>query len=304
MAAVLNASVHVFLVLFLSPLLLGVINKTKALVAGRVGPPLLQVYFDLAKLFRKGMVFSRTTTWVFRAGPWVGWVSVLAASLMVPLGHHRAPLAFQGDMIFMVYLLALGRFFTASAALDTGSSFEGMGAAREVSFSSFAEPALFFGFLALVRLSQTYSLSDMVLGENFKVGPEKIASLILITVAWFIVLLAENSRIPFDDPNTHLELTMVHEVMVLDHSGPALGLILHGASMKLLLMGALVMDIALPWDLSGFADWPAFILEMGLLAVLVGVVESFMARLRLKLVPNLLVSACLLSAFGFILLVR
>jgi len=301
---VLNSAIHLFLVLFLSPLLLGVINKTKAFIGGRVGPPLLQAYFDLMKLFRKGMVFSRTTTWVFRAGPLVGWISIFTASLIVPLGHHKAVLAFQGDMIFMVALLALGRFFMASAALDTGSSFEGMGAAREVSFSSFAEPALFFGFMALVRLSQTYSLSDMVLGENFKVGPEKIASLILITVAWFIVLLAENSRIPFDDPNTHLELTMIHEVMVLDHSGPALGLILHGSSMKLLLMGALVMDVALPWDSSGLADWPIFILEMGFLAVLIGLVESFMARLRLKFIPNLLVSACLLSAFGFILLVR
>ena len=301
---ILNSMIHIFLVLFLSPLLLGVINKTKAFVAGRVGPPLLQAYFDLLKLFRKGMVFSRTTTWVFRAGPLVGWVSIFVASLMVPLGHHRAPLAFQGDMIFLVYLLALGRFFMASAALDTGSSFEGMGAAREVSFATFAEPALFFGFMALVRLSQTYSLSDMVLGENFKVGPEKIASLILITVAWFIVLLAENSRIPFDDPNTHLELTMIHEVMVLDHSGPALGLILHGASMKLLLMGALVMDIALPWDSSGLLDWLTFIFEMGLLAMLIGLIESFIARLRLKFIPNLLVSACLLSAFGFILLVR
>ncbi len=301
---VLNSAIHLFLVLFLSPLLLGVINKTKAFIGGRVGPPLLQAYFDLMKLFRKGMVFSRTTTWVFRAGPLVGWISIFTASLIVPLGHHKAVLAFQGDMIFMVYLLALARFFMASAALDTGSSFEGMGAAREVSFSSFAEPALFFGFMALVRLSQTYSLSDMVLGENFKVGPEKIASLILITVAWFIVLLAENSRIPFDDPNTHLELTMIHEVMVLDHSGPALGLILHGSSMKLLLMGALVMDVALPWDSSGMADWPIFILEMGFLAVLIGLIESFMARLRLKFIPNLLVSACLLSAFGFILLVR
>src|SRR5579883_1033375 len=171
---ILNDVVHIFLVLFFSPLLLGVINKTKSLVGGRVGPPLLQAYFDLAKLFRKEMVLSRTTSWMFLAGPWVGWISVFAASLVVPLGHHRAPLAFQGDMIFLAYVLALGRFFTASAALDTGSSFEGMGAAREVSFSSFAEPALFFGFLALSRLSQSYSLSEMVLGENFKVGPEKI----------------------------------------------------------------------------------------------------------------------------------
>ncbi len=301
----LEALTQAFFFLLLSPILLGVINKTKAFVGGRQGPPLLQTYYDLAKLFRKGMVFSRTTTWVFRAGPVVGWLSVFAASWMVPLGRHPAPLAFEGDMIFMTYLLALGRFFTVSAALDTGSSFEGMGGSREVSFSSFSEPALFFGFMALSRLSGTYSLTGMLSPDAYGVGRGGTVPLILLAVAWFIVLLAENSRIPFDDPNTHLELTMIHEVMVLDHSGPALGLILHGSAMKLLLLGALVLDIVFPWSLSGsWMNWLFFVLELGFLAVTIGWVESIMARLKMKHVPNLLVSASLLSAFSLILLLR
>jgi len=291
--------------LFLSPMLLGVINKTKAFVGGRKGPPVLQTYYDLAKLFRKGMVFSKTTTWVFRAGPVVGWIAVFAASWMVPLGRHPAPLAFEGDMIFMTYLLALGRFFTVSAALDTGSSFEGMGSSREVSFASFSEPALFFGFMALSRLSGTYSLSGMFPPGQGGFGHSGSVPLILLAVAWFIVLLAENSRIPFDDPNTHLELTMIHEVMVLDHSGPALGLILHGSAMKLLLLGALVLNVIFPWSSPDpWMNWLYLVLELGLLAVTIGWIESIMARLKLKHIPNLLVSASLLSAFSLILLLR
>ena len=302
---VLSWLIHLSLVLFFSPFILGVINKTKAFVGGRKGPPLLQAYYDLSKLFRKDMVFSRTTTWVFRAGPVVSWVSVFLGSLIVPLGHHPAPVGFSGDMILLAYLLALGRFFTASAALDTGSSFEGMGAAREVTFSALAEPALFFGFVALARVSDSLSLSQMFAGGFGKAGASWMVSFILIAVAWFIVLLAENSRIPFDDPNTHLELTMIHEVMVLDHSGPALGMILHGAAMKLFLVGALVLNLVFSWvDVDPALDWALFLGEAVLLGMVVGLVESVLARFRLKYVPNFLVAACLLSAFGVILMVR
>jgi formate hydrogenlyase subunit 4 len=301
----LEATIQACFFLFFSPLLLGVINKTKAFVGGRKGPPVLQTYYDLAKLFRKGMVFSKTTTWVFRAGPVVGWLSVFAAAWMVPLGRHPAPMAFEGDMVFMTYLLALGRFFTVSAALDTGSSFEGMGGSREVSFSSFSEPALFFGFMALSRLSGSYSLSGMFVPGLAGYKNSGAVSLILLAVAWYIVMLAENSRIPFDDPNTHLELTMVHEVMVLDHSGPALGLILHGSAMKLFLLGALVLNVIFPMGSSNpWVGWFYFVLEMLLLAVTIGWVESIMARLKLRHIPNLLVSASLLAAFSLILLLR
>src|SRR5262249_39017267 len=139
MDATINNTVHILLALTLPPLLLGVIAKTKALFAGRVGPPILQLYYDLVKLFQKGLVFSTTTTWVFKAGPVVGLATTVIALLIVPFVEGSAPISFTGDLILLAYLLGLGRFFTASAALDTGSSFEGMGAAREVTFACLAE---------------------------------------------------------------------------------------------------------------------------------------------------------------------
>jgi formate hydrogenlyase subunit 4 len=302
----LDTIVHVLLAAALPPLLLGVIGKTKAFVAGRVGAPLLQPYHDLIKLFRKGTVFSTTTTWVFRAGPVVGLATAALAVLLVPLGGHPAPIAFAGDLVLLAYLLGLGRFFTAAAALDTGSAFEGMGAAREVTFACLAEPAFFFGLLAAARLAGgALSLTDMLGSGLAGAWRTAGASLALVALAWFVVLLAENCRIPFDDPNTHLELTMIHEVMVLDHGGPALAMVLWGSAVKLFLFGALVVRLVLPFSTgSPWADWAVFVAGMLLLAVLVGVVESGMARLRLVHVPRLLVAACLLSAFGFLLLLR
>jgi formate hydrogenlyase subunit 4 len=299
---VLQTVVHVVLALVMPPLLFGVIAKTKALFAGRVGPPVLQLYFDLAKLARKGSVFSTTTTWVFRAGPVVGLATALVAVLVVPLGSHGAPIAFTGDLVLFAYLLGLGRFFTVSAALDTGSSFEGMGGAREATFACLAEPALFLGLLVLVRRSASLSLTTMLGPALASEWATAGASLVLVLVSLVIVLLAENSRIPVDDPNTHLELTMIHEVMVLDHSGPGLGMILYGASLKLFVLGALVVRIALPVSTgNSWEDWGIFAVGMVVLAVVIGVVESVMARLRLLQVPSLLVAACILSGFGIVL---
>src|SRR5438128_11630486 len=155
-------TIHVLLALTLPPLLLGVIAKTKALFAGRVGPPVLQPYYDLIKLVQKGSVFSTTTTWVFRAGPVVGLVTAAIAVLLIPLVNSTAPLSFTGDLIVLAYLLGLGRFFTASAALDTGSAFEGMGAAREVTFACLAEPAFFLGLLVCAKLTRSLSLAFML----------------------------------------------------------------------------------------------------------------------------------------------
>jgi formate hydrogenlyase subunit 4 len=305
MGAIIQNVVHVLAALTLPPLLPGVITKTKALFAGRVGPPVLQPYYDLLKLFRKGAVFSTTTTWVFRAGPVVGLVTAALAALLVPLAGSTAPISFTGDLILLVYLFGLGRFFTAAAALDTGSAFEGMGAAREVTFACLAEPALVLGLLVLARLSDSLQLAGMLGGSLGSHWPTAGASLALVLLSWFVVLLAENCRIPFDDPNTHLELTMIHEVMVLDHSGPPFGMILYGAALKLFVFAALVVRLAFPW-LTGspWLDWPIFVGGLLVVAVTVGVVESTMARLRLTHVPTLLVAACLLSAFGVILVVR
>jgi len=300
-----NTAIHILLVLAMPPLLLGIIAKTKALFAGRIGPPILQPYYDLIRLLRKGSVFSPTTTWVFRAGPVVGLVTVGIGALVVPLAQGSAPISFDGDVILLAYLLGLGRFFTACAALDTGSSFEGMGAAREVTFACLAEPAIFLGLLVLARSSGSSNLAGMLAGPVTSRWTTAGASSALVLLSWVIVLLAENSRIPFDDPNTHLELTMVHEVMVLDHSGPALGIILYSAALKLFIFGSLVVRLVLPPGTGPAGlDWPLYLGGMTALAVFIGIVESTVARLRLTHVPLLLVAACLLSFFGVLLLVR
>ena len=297
--------VQILLLLVLPPLLPGVINKTKALFAGRVGPPVLQPYYDLLKLGRKGVVISTTTTWIFILAPVVTLAALLVAGLLVPLGSFAAPVAFGGDLILFAYLLSLGRFFTTAAALDTGSSFEGMGAAREVTFACLAEPALFLAFLVLVRASGSLSLTTMLYGPAPGHLSAMAAPLVLIAIGLFIVLLAENCRVPVDDPNTHLELTMIHEVMVLDHSGPLLGLVLYGAAVKLFVIGAVLLHVVAPYH-SGHAwlDLLLFVGEMLALAVVVGVTESVMARLRLRHVPYMLVAAVLFCGFGFLLLLR
>ncbi len=298
-----EAAFWLLVVLAFPPLLPGVIARTKARFAGRRGPPLLQPYRDLARLMRKGVVLSRTTTWVFRAGPVVGVAATLLAALLAPLGE-RAPLAFAGDAVLFAYLFGLARFFAIAAALDTGSSFEGMGGAREAAFACLAEPALFAALLVLARISGSSSLSGMFGDGLLALHGLEGAALGLVAVSLFVVYLAENCRIPFDDPNTHLELTMIHEVMVLDHSGPLLGLVQLGAALKLFLYGALLVRLALPATGAPLVDLATLIVGSLVLAIGVGVVESTMARLRLLQLPSLLVGAALLSSFGVVLLVR
>lgn len=310
MFKILLTLVHLLVIVAAPPLLLGVINRTKAVMAGRTGPPLLQPYYELFRLMNKGSVFSTTTTWIFLAGPVVGLAATLLASLLIPLGDPTAPISFTGDLILFAYLLGLARFFTVTAALDTGSAFEGMGAAREVTFACLAEPVLFFGFIVLAKVaamlgnpSDPLHLASLLGGKLTREWNVGGASMLLVLVSWFIVLLVENCRIPFDDPNTHLELTMIHEVMVLDHSGPAFGMILYTASLKLFIFTSLVVRLAIPLQTRFLVlDWVLFLVSVFGLAIIVGLVESVMARLRMVVVPNLLLAASVLSAFGFVLL--
>jgi len=251
------------------------------------------------------MVLSTTTTWVFRAGPVVTLAAVMLAGLLVPIGRFDAPIAFTGDLILFAYLFGLARFFTTAAALDTGSAFEGMGAAREVTFACFSEPALFFAFLVLVKISGSLTLTEMLHGPAGGFVPGVAAPLVLVALGLFAVLLAETCRIPVDDPNTHLELTMIHEVMVLDHSGPLFGVVLYAAAIKLFVLGTLLLHVIAP--LTAREMWmavPQFVAEMLGLAVAIGVVESVMARLQMRHVPYLLTAAMLFCGFGFLLLVR
>jgi formate hydrogenlyase subunit 4 len=289
----------------LAPLFLGLIQRTKAFFAGRTGMPLFQLYFDLGKLLGKGAVISRTTTWVFGLGPVVGAAAPLAALALLPQGGLAAAIAFPGDFVLLAYLLGTARFFTMTAALDTGSSFEGMGASREAAFSALAEPVLLLCLAAAARVSGHTSLNGIVGGLTEADWQRGAPVLVLVGAAVLAVLLAENSRIPVDDPSTHLELTMIHEVMVLDHGGPDLALILWGASLKLWLMGALLVGLLLPVRTgAAWLDAGAFLLAMALLAVLIGIIESTIARLRMSRVPQFLVGAGAFAVVAIALILR
>jgi formate hydrogenlyase subunit 4 len=300
-----RTALHIILFLALPPLLQGIINRVKSAFAGRRGPPVLQLYFDLWKLLRKSAVYSSTTTWVFRLGPPAGLAALLIAALLLPLGGGLpAPVAFAGDVVLFAYLLGAARFATVLAALDTGSSFEGMGASREVTFSALAEPALFLSIAALALARGSISWTAVLTGQMqiwHVFGP----ALAMLIGALILVALAENSRIPFDDPNTHLELTMVHEVMVLDHSGPDLAMILYGASLKLFLLGAIVVRLAFPFEASIPGHVALFLAGMVVFAIVVGIIESTFARLRMNRIPQILIAASVFAALAVaVILIR
>lgn len=294
--------VHPLLALVFAPLLRGVINKTKAFFAGRKGPPLLQPYYDLAKLLRKGAVYSETTSWIFRAGPLVGLAICSLCLVFLPLGNLPACIAFEGDLILIVYLLGLLRFFTVLAAMDTGSAFEGMGASREMTFSALAEPTLLFGLAAAARKVGSFSLTPLMHEITPEIWQNSAPTLALVIAGLFLVFLAENSRIPIDDPTTHLELTMIHEVMILDHGGVDLGFIEYASSLKMWILGSLIVGLAIPVRSGSLGiDTISMFASLIALAVLIGIIESTMARFRMCKVPQLLVGACVFTIIGFLI---
>lgn len=294
--------VSLLLSLALAPLLPGVINKTKAFFAGRRGPPVLQLYFDIAKLMRKGALYSTTTTAVFRLFPSLALAGTLVAALFMPFGSAPSPLAFDGDVVLFFHLLAAARMATMLGALDTGSAFEGMGASREAQFSAFAEAVTFatLGFLAL--LTGQLSLTGALTGFDVSAWTTNGTSLMLAATAFFVVVLAENCRVPFDDPETHLELTMIHEAMILDNGGPDLAFIHYGAALKLWLSLSFLALQILPFGPgTGLPGALAYFTALPLLAVAVGVAESVMARFRFLKVPQIFAGALALALMAILL---
>ena len=288
--------------LILAPLLLGIINRTKAFVAGRRGPPVLQPYRDIAKYLRRGAVYGDVTTWLFRLGPVVSLAALVAALLVTPFGGIGAPVSFSGDLIVLAGLLALGRFATVLAALDTGSSFEGMGASREVHFAALAEPALLLALATLARVTGSFSLTPVYQGVGIGAWVDALPTLALVAMTLLVIALVENTRIPVDDPTTHLELTMIHEVMVLDHGGPDLGTIHYAAALKLWIFGSLLVGLVVPVRSGSFwQDGAAMLVGMAVFAAVIGMIKSAMARYRLVRVPQFIVAAATLSAVAFII---
>lgn len=270
----------IFLILLTSLFFNGIIIRTKSITSGRKGPGILQPLKDVIRLFKKGSVYSNTTSIIFRIAPLIYFSSVLMACVVVPFGSSKGLVSFDGDFIFFAYILGLGKFFSIISAMDTGSSFQGMGASREALYSMFAEPALFVlvgSFALLTGNTSFYEIfSNLHLGSSTTYTLGGLAAFVLILIA-----MIENSRMPVDDPKTHLELTMIHEVMVLDNSGFDLGLILSAGYLKFAMYGALIANLftgglTFKWAI------PLFLIIQILFAVVIGVIESFMARFRMS----------------------
>jgi len=280
----------------------GIVIRTKSLASGRKGPGILQPVKDVIRLFKKGAVYSETTSFIFQIAPTIYFASIVMAMLVVPFGQAKGIISFNGDFIFFAYVLALGKFFNIISALDTGSSFEGMGASREALYSMFAEPAFFIlmGSLAILTGFSSFHeiFSALHIGSYISYAIATLATFVLLMVA-----MVENSRMPIDDPKTHLELTMVHEVMILDNSGFDLGLILSAGYLKFAIFGALIFNLFIGMVSYQYAI-PLFFLIQFLMAVSVGLIESFMARFRMSHNAQFIValtSVALLIFFGVLL---
>jgi len=283
----------------------GIINRTKSIFSGRKGPGILQPVKEVIRLFKKEVVYSKTTSFIFQIAPTIYFSSVVMAMLVVPFGQSKGVISFNGDFIFFAYVLALGKFFSIIAAMDTGSSFEGMGASREALYSMFAEPAFFILMGSFALLTGYTSFHEIFaalhLGSSITYALAVLGAFVLV-----MLTMIENSRMPVDDPKTHLELTMVHEVMILDYSGFDLGLILSAGMLKFSVYGALIVNLFIGIFRYEYSI-PMFFAIQFLVAFLIGAIESFMARFRMSHNAQFifaLTSVSLLIFFGVLMILK
>ena len=295
------AIIQAALVLGLAPLVTGIIRKVKALLQSRRGPSVLQPYYDLQKLFHKSSVVSSDASWVTVVTPYVCMTAMIAAALLVPI-FITASFGPLGDLIVVVYLFATARFFMALAALDAGSTFGGMGSSREMMISSIIEPAILLSIFSAALIAGTTNLAGisqaLVVGGYDLVRP----TLFLAFAAFFIATLAENARIPFDNPSTHLELTMIHEAMLLEYSGKQLALMEMASMTKLVLFIAIAWSAFFPFGMATEVSilpiaigLIVFLIKLVLFALAIGLIESSMAKMRLFRLPNLLTGSFILA---------
>jgi formate hydrogenlyase subunit 4 len=306
--AVILVVAQTIVLLAVAPFVVGLIRKVKARLQLRRGASVLQPYADLAKLFRKQPVISTTTSWIFTATPYIVFSSTLLAGLLVPVFTSTIPLNFAGNIIALVYLLALGTFFLILAGLDAGSAFGGMGSSREAIVASLTEPAMIMSIFAIALTAGSTNLSTIVhktaLLEGIVTDPSPH---LMALAALFIVTLAETGRVPVDNPATHLELTMIHEAMILEYSGRYLALVEWASGLKLLVFLTLIANIFAPWGIATSLEPAAlgiglatYCVKVSGLAVLIGVIESMFAKLRLFRVTDFLGVAFILALLGMI----
>lgn len=307
--------IQFILLLLLAPLSGGIIKKVKALSQKRKGAPVLQMYFDLWKLVRKESVVSNTASWIFKATPYIIFSASAAAALLVPV-TTLLPSAISGDILLLIYLLALGRFFMCLSALDTGSTFGGMGASRESMISALIEPSMLVSVFTVGLISGSTAIDKMMVAMRTIGNPLLHPVYILCFFAMIIIILAETSRIPVDDPSTHLELTMVHEAMLLEYSGRQLALMEYGAAIKQLIFLTLLVNLFLPTDqlaaLAGISGASAvsaaailaalvlYILKIILASLVIAVTEISTVKFRFFSIPNLAALSFILAFLGFL----
>lgn len=289
----------VFIILLISIFFPGIIGTVKAKIVGRKGPHVLQPFLDTIRLFKKGSVFSKTTSIISQLAPSIYFVSLLLAVLFIPFNHYRGIFSFDNDFVVFTYLLAFGKFMMILAAMDTGSGFEGMGANREAFYSMLVEPAFFIliGSLALITDNTSFYelFKNLHLNTNLAYMVAVIVSYVLIQIS-----MVENSRLPVDDPKTHLELTMVHEVMVLDCSGFDLALIQLAGGIRFVLYGSLIANFIIPYNLDLWVKILAFIAIQILYAILVALLETFKARNKMLKNHQWIITLSAISIMAFI----
>ncbi|MFC7443018.1 respiratory chain complex I subunit 1 family protein [Laceyella putida] len=296
------------LLLLMAPFIQGIIKKVKARLQNRIGPSVWQPYYDLIKYMKKDAVISNHASWLTVATPYITFTAILTAGLFVPTFMAGTPLGFVGDLILIVYLFGLARFFTALAGLDAGSSFGGMGSSREMALSAIAEPALLLATFVVFLTSGTTNLDQLipVLATQGRGWVEP--AYVLAFLAMLIVVITETGRIPVDNPDTHLELTMIHEGMLLEYSGRYLGLMMWASQMKQLLILSLFINFFFPWGLA--VDWNVsavflsfflYLLKLVALGVLLALIETIYAKIRLFKVPKLLASSMVLSILAVLI---
>lgn len=292
--------VQVLVVLALPTYVIGAINRTKALWSGRRGQPLAQLAFDVVRLVRKRPVYSAVTTPIFRLTPWLGLVVAVASGLLVPVLGRTAPLAFPFDFVVFAYVWGLGRVALMLGALDTGSSFEGMGASREAFFAALLEPAFFLVAGASCLLTHERSFGAILALRP--TDPVLAVTWTMAVLTMLVVVQVESSRMPVDDPTTHLELTMVHEVMILDHSGPDLAALQAAAAIKLTVGLSLVAALLNPvvGHAGPFVTAAVNVALTLFLAVVVGTVESLVARLKMRAVPRYIAAAIVAAGIALL----
>jgi formate hydrogenlyase subunit 4 len=303
----LNILSQTILLLLLAPLLSGCIRNWKAKLQNRRGARVWQPYADLIKFFRKDMVISEHASWIFSFAPYVVFITALVAGLLVPMVTVQAPLSLFGDVLALVGLLALGRFFLALGGLDPGSAFGGMGSSREMTIAAIAEPAMMLAIFTVAISAGSTDISHIVQVAQSPTWKVLNPTHVMAFAALFIVLLAETGRIPVDNPATHLELTMIHEAMLLEYSGRYLALMEWGASIKQLVLMTLLVNIFFPIGMATVATPAALGIgalvyagKLILIAAAVVVVETTNAKLRLFRVPDLLSAAFVLGTLALL----